>query len=324
MLAMLGVVVLVVVVFTQLGRWQLDRAISRGEARAEAEAAEVASAVPVPLGDVLAPQTSFPGAAAGRHVVVEGEWGDDVLLVAGRVHDGEQGFLVLAPLRVAVGAGGAGGADIAGGAAADGAAAGADAGAADAGADADADADAGAGAADAGAGGAAADAGSGAVAGAGGATTAVLPVVRGWIASPEDLGRVAPVAGPGRVVGWLRVGEAAGDAHRDLPEGQTDAVSPAELVNRWGGPTYTAYLVVDETTPATSGLIALGPPGRDAGGVDWRNLGYALQWWLFGLFGIALWWRMLGDEVRDRTEAALVDRAGAAAEPAGGPTSASV
>lgn len=320
---MLGVVALVVVVFTQLGRWQLDRAISRGEARAEAEAAEVASAVPVPLGDVLAPQTSFPGAAAGRHVVVEGEWGDDVLLVAGRVHDGEQGFLVLAPLRVAVGAGGAGGADMAGGAAAGGAAADADAGAADADdADADADADA----AGAGAGGAAADVGAGAVAGAGGATTAVLPVVRGWIASPEDLGRVAPVAGPGRVVGWLHVGEAAGDPHRDLPAGQTDAVSPAELVNRWGGPTYTAYLVVDETTPATSGLTALGPPGRDAGGVDWRNLGYALQWWLFGLFGIALWWRMLGDEVRDRVEAASAEavQAEPVAEPASGSTSAPV
>jgi len=251
---MLGVVALVVVVFTQLGRWQLDRAISRGEARVAAAAAEVASAAPVPLEDVLAPQSAFPGSAAGRHVVVEGEWGSDVLLVAGRVHDGEEGFLVLAPLRVAVpGAGGS-------------------------------------------------SAGEGAGEGSGGAPsggTAVLPVVRGWVASPDDLGRVAPAVGSVRVVGWLHVGEAAGDPRRELPEGQTDAMSPAELVNRWGGPTYTAYLVVDETTPATTGVEALGAPGRDAGGVDWRNLGYALQWWLFGLFGIALWWRMLGDEVRD-------------------------
>jgi cytochrome oxidase assembly protein ShyY1 len=130
-------------------------------------------------------------------------------------------------------------------------------------------------------------------------TGAVLPVVRGWVPSVDDPAAAAPPP-PGEVtvVGWLQVGEAAGQG--GLPDGRTDAISPAELVNRWGGPTYSGYLVLD-TVDATQapGLVPLGYPARDGGGVDWRNLGYALQWWLFGLFAVVLWWRMLGDEARE-------------------------
>lgn len=130
-------------------------------------------------------------------------------------------------------------------------------------------------------------------------TGAVLPVVRGWVPSVDDpAAATPPPAGEVTVVGWLRVGEAAGQG--GLPDGQTDAISPAELVNRWGGPTYSGYLVLDTVDAAqASGIVPLGYPAHDTGGVDWRNLGYALQWWLFGLFAVVLWWRMLGDEARD-------------------------
>ncbi len=118
---------------------------------------------------------------------------------------------------------------------------------------------------------------------------------------------------PSTLVGWLHVGEAAGAT--GLPDGQTDAISPAELVNRWGGPIYTGYLVLESVDPGPGPRS--GPDGPEpvpgAGGVDWRNLGYALQWWMFGIFAVALWWRMVGDEASVQAEAA--EEAGSAQGP---------
>ena len=97
-------------------------------------------------------------------------------------------------------------------------------------------------------------------------TGAVLPVVRGWVPSVDDPAATAPPpTGEVTVVGWLKVGEAAGQG--GLPDGQTDAISPAELVNRWGGPTYSGYLVLDTVDAAQApGLVALGYPARDGWG----------------------------------------------------------
>lgn len=222
-------------VFARLGVWQLDRALAKGEARAAEAAAATADAAPVDLDAALLPQTTFTSDLMGRHVTTTGTFGDDQLLVPGRTHAGQEGALVLTPLRVD-------------------------------------------------------------------STGAVLPVVRGWVSSVDDPAATAPPpAGEVTVVGWLQVGEAAGQG--GLPDGQTDAISPAELVNRWGGPTYSGYLVLDTVdAQQASGLVPLGYPARDGGGVDWRNLGYALQWWLFGLFAVVLWWRMLGDEAREAAE----------------------
>ncbi|MDO8122351.1 SURF1 family protein [Isoptericola sp. b490] len=236
MIAVLAAFLIMAAVFARLGVWQLDRALSRGEARAQAAAERTERAAPVPLGSVLPPQTTFTSDLVGKHVTVTGTFESDQLLVTGRVVHGRTGALVLTPLRVA-------------------------------------------------------------------GTGAVLPVVQGWVSGVEDpAGTAPPPAGEVTVVGWLQVGEAAGRG--GFPAGQTDAISPAELVNSWGGPIYTGYLVVDTIDGAPpAGMVALGPPGTTAGGVDWRNLGYALQWWLFGGFALALWWRMLGDEARERRAA---------------------
>jgi cytochrome oxidase assembly protein ShyY1 len=146
-------------------------------------------------------------------------------------------------------------------------------------------------------------------------TGAVLPVVRGWVPDAADpAASAAPPAGTVHLVGWLHVGEAAGAT--GLPDGQTDAISPAELVNRWGGPIYTGYLVLESVTPAQDpGVSVMGPPVPGKGGVDWRNLGYALQWWMFGIFAVVLWWRMVGDEASVQAEAAEADATGPAAGP---------
>ncbi|MBO3094130.1 SURF1 family protein [Cellulomonas dongxiuzhuiae] len=127
---------------------------------------------------------------------------------------------------------------------------------------------------------------------------AVLPVVRGW--SPTADVAAAP-AGDVEVVGWLQVAEEAGSA---LADGRTDAISAAQLLAAWGGPIYTGYLVVqssDPQDPATAdGLDGLDPPTRAGSGLNVQNLAYAAQWWIFGLFAVGLWWRLVRDEAAGR------------------------
>ncbi|WP_273653943.1 SURF1 family protein [Cellulomonas fimi] len=218
-------------VCARLGAWQLDRAEVRG-ARAEARhVAEQVAADPVPLDDVLAPQTAFHGDMVGQKVSVTGTYdATGQLLVPERAHDDVTGYLVLTPMRVP---------------------------------------------------GASADGGD-----------AVLPVVRGWVAAPSDAD--APPTGPVDLVGYLQVSESAGSGVRD---GETDAISSPELLNVWGGPIWTGYLVVASSDPAQSpDVVLLDPPRSPGAGLNIQNLAYAAQWWIFGGFAVALWWRLVRDE----------------------------
>lgn len=92
-------------VCARLGVWQLDRAEIRGAAAQQAALEETEAAPPVPIDDVLAPQSSFDGALVGRRVIATGHYeADGQLLVADRVLHGESGWLVLTPLRTGSGA----------------------------------------------------------------------------------------------------------------------------------------------------------------------------------------------------------------------------
>jgi cytochrome oxidase assembly protein ShyY1 len=130
-------------------------------------------------------------------------------------------------------------------------------------------------------------------------TLPVLPVVRGWVESPAAAAALDPApSGTVVVTGYLQGGEAGGDG--GLPAGQIDAVSPAELVNRWGGPIYSGYLVLTEMSPPQDpGIALLPPPSVPGGGLNIQNLAYALQWWIFGAFALLLWARLVRDEARE-------------------------
>ena len=239
MLGLLVVLLAAAAVCGMLGAWQLDRAEIRGSrAQAEHEAAIVA-ADPVPLGDELAPQTTFRGELVARKVTVTGTYeASGQVLVRQRVHDGTSGYLVLTPLRVSD-AGGTSGPDAAG---------------------------------------------------------AVLPVVRGWVATPQDAD--VPPVGPVDVVGYLQASEESGDGVED---GEVVAISSAELVGAWGGPIYTGYLVLVASEPGQSGALALlDPPTTPGSELNLQNLAYAAQWWIFGAFAVLLWLRMVRDEARGR------------------------
>jgi cytochrome oxidase assembly protein ShyY1 len=123
---------------------------------------------------------------------------------------------------------------------------------------------------------------------------AVLPVVRGWVATPADADQ--PPAGSVDVTGYLQASEEAGDG---IAEGRTDGISSAELLNSWGGPIYTGYLVVTSSDPAqASSVVLLDPPTKPGSGLNIQNLAYAAQWWIFGAFAVLLWLRLVRDEAR--------------------------
>jgi cytochrome oxidase assembly protein ShyY1 len=127
------------------------------------------------------------------------------------------------------------------------------------------------------------------------AGTPVLPVVRGWVAVPDDAAALAVPAGEVTVTAWLQSSEASGRA--DLPEGQVDAISSAALLNRWGGPIWTGYAVLTASDPNQGDALTLLPaPVRSGTGLNLQNLAYAAQWWIFGGFAIFLWLRMVRDE----------------------------
>jgi len=128
------------------------------------------------------------------------------------------------------------------------------------------------------------------------ASGAVLPVVRGWVASPDDVD--VPPAGRVAVVGYLQASEQSGGG---VTDGRADAISSAELVGAWGGPIYTGYLVLVASDPTQAGGLALlDPPTTPGAGLNVQNLAYAAQWWIFGGFAVLLWLRMVRDEARGR------------------------
>lgn len=129
------------------------------------------------------------------------------------------------------------------------------------------------------------------------ATGARVAVLRGFV---TDLAAATPPA-TGRVVvsGTLAPGESPTGTP---PQGRLfGSVDLAALVNRWNAPIYNAFVFATAQHPDLSPtLTRVPPPPNDPGdGLAWRNAAYALQWWVFALFAIFMWWRMTHDEIPD-------------------------
>lgn len=150
---------------------------------------------------------------------------------------------------------------------------------------------------------------------------AMIPVLRGWV-DPADVttagGAAAPAdddaaavltvpAGEVTVTGYLKDSEVGRGG--SLPDGVVETISSAELASLWGGPTWSGHLVEFTTTAqgrsdvSPTGLRHAPPPGMaEDTGLNIQNLAYAVEWVIFGGFAIALWVRMVRDEVRHRRE----------------------
>ena len=125
-----------------------------------------------------------------------------------------------------------------------------------------------------------------------------LLVVRGWAPEAGDF----PDVPPGRVTldAVLEPGEPAETGARsfDPDERTIGAVRIPSLINEVPYDLYSGFAI--STDDAVSAGLQLVPPPLPSD-VPWtvglRNLAYALQWWVFGLFAAFMWWRMTTESV---------------------------
>jgi cytochrome oxidase assembly protein ShyY1 len=224
--------VAVLVAFTLLGRWQLGSYEDSGRDRTGEER-------PVALSSVARAGDRLTDDAVGSPVTARGSYDPTgQLLVPGREHRGERGFLVVSPLRTGDG---------------------------------------------------------------------VLPVVRGWVATATNPAVRAPT-GPVTATGVLQPSETEADSTIDpfepLPEGRIPYVSTVQVLGALPVPEeqiFDGYLALTAQRPSTEPSPALVEPRELDGGVGrWRNLAYALQWWLFAGAAVFFWWAVIRRSARDR------------------------
>ena len=142
-------------------------------------------------------------------------------------------------------------------------------------------------------------------------TEARLPVARGWLPAEDVTGEdgvLDPALAPAAPEGEVRLSgrlEASESASGGVVDGVAREIATPLLVNEWGSPMYAGYLAPDEAEAPLSALPAA--ESQFSRGLDWQNIGYSLQWVLFGAFFLYLWWRSVRaahlDEIADRREA---------------------
>jgi cytochrome oxidase assembly protein ShyY1 len=128
----------------------------------------------------------------------------------------------------------------------------------------------------------------------------VLPVLRGWVPTARSAAVAAPT-GPVRVDGVLQRSETGPQpgAPATVPAGQLPYVATVTLIDALPlNPSrlYDGYLALRTEQPSPTARPV--PPEvmvtASGGGVArWRNLAYALQWWLFAAAAVFFWWTVL-------------------------------
>jgi cytochrome oxidase assembly protein ShyY1 len=119
-------------------------------------------------------------------------------------------------------------------------------------------------------------------------------VVRGWSASHPA---PPPEGGAADVTGWLQPGESAGGDPAESGSDVVPSLRVSDVLQRMDRDLYGGYVIAG--TPAGPGLEPVTPeslpdPPRFTAV---RNLVYALEWWVFGLFAAFLWLRWCRDEL---------------------------
>jgi surfeit locus 1 family protein len=137
-------------------------------------------------------------------------------------------------------------------------------------------------------------------------TGATLAVVRGFVTNPSDA--VAPPAGDLTISGGLAPGESP--VAEPVPEGQIGSVDLSLLVNTWPGDIYNAFVFLEAEDPAAADQPTRVPTPLADTSIQWRNAAYAVQWWVFALFALWVWFRMVREEARREAAAGEVVAAG--------------
>jgi surfeit locus 1 family protein len=133
---------------------------------------------------------------------------------------------------------------------------------------------------------------------------ATVAVALGWAQNADAALAAAPRSDqPIAITGRYLPSEAPQES--DFEAGERTALSAAELVNEWGGvgDIYGGYIVLHDDWP---GLGLIDSPAPDAPvGVNWLNLFYALEWAVFAVFAVFIWYRLVADEYEREQEKAV-------------------
>jgi len=131
-----------------------------------------------------------------------------------------------------------------------------------------------------------------------------IPVVRGWSAKPSA---PQPSASPVTLTGWLEPSEAQGEADADPHDDVITSMRIPSITQHVDVDLYSAY-VVEKPFPGEGGatmpggLAPVGPTHHPdvSGFTGLRNLLYALQWWVFGILALYIWWRWCQEQLHPR------------------------
>ncbi|MFJ9522018.1 SURF1 family protein [Kitasatospora sp. NPDC101801] len=139
---------------------------------------------------------------------------------------------------------------------------------------------------------------------------ACVAVVRGWAAGPAA-GRTAPEvdSGPVTVTGRLQAPENSGSngaVAGGLPEGQLGTISPAALVNVLPDVGYDGWVAADTVADGLTVVPTVQPQGGNGLSLRaFQNLGYTLEWFVFGGFVVFMWFRLARREAENAGDRAL-------------------
>ncbi|GAA3672006.1 SURF1 family protein [Arthrobacter ginkgonis] len=149
-----------------------------------------------------------------------------------------------------------------------------------------------------------------------------------WVVAPFAVDG----APEGETIAVVRGWQADASAPRDAPSGQLDltgrllptespieepvsgalgAVSAAQLINLWDVPAYSGFVVAfgvateagADAGAATTGLepVHVGPQPQEQQ-INWLNVFYGIEWFVFAGFAVFLWYRLVADDYRRQQE----------------------
>ena len=140
----------------------------------------------------------------------------------------------------------------------------------------------------------------------------VLPVVRGWVPRGGEV--PDPPSGAVTVRGVLQESESSSDASTTTVPGRSQVayvatVTLLEALSYDAAKLYDGFVVLRSTAPADPAAprtveAETGPGGHPGQVGRWRNLAYALQWWLFAGAAVFFWAAVLRRAVREQRAAA--------------------
>ncbi|MFB6888060.1 SURF1 family protein [Kitasatospora sp. NPDC056327] len=139
-----------------------------------------------------------------------------------------------------------------------------------------------------------------------------VAVVRGWAAGEPPAGRSTAAVPDGEVTvtGRLQAGETSGRGGAvagGLPDGRLGTINRAALLNKleledW----YDGWVSVDTAAEGLTPVPTVQPQGGDGLSLRaFQNLGYTLEWFVFGGFVVFMWFRLVRREAEAEQDRAL-------------------